>query len=174
MIPKVGLIIKNTCCRIDRKNKNNQLFGRGLSSHWLPLCPVCLAGQPTMPQRVLRRSSCCPQYEAGPVWLAWPHWKCVFVLRVPEYHSLWGSCEVPGKVKSRIVRWKTKSRTYHCPKNAWIRSRIFLYMVFVWLYMEVICPNTVKYGIVFRRFASFLQFCQVGNYKNLQTTQTVW
>ena len=32
------------------------------------------------------------------------------------------------------------------------RSRIFLYMVFVCLYMEVICPNTVKYGIVFRRF----------------------
>ena len=37
-------------------------------------------------------------------------------------------------------------------KNAWIRSCIFPYIVFVCLYMEVICPNTVKYGTVFRRF----------------------
>ena len=35
------------------------------------------------------------------------------------------------------------SKSIHYPKNA-IRSRIFLYMVFVCLYMEVICPNTVK------------------------------
>ena len=40
-----------------------------------------------------------------------------------------------------------------CMKNAWIRSFIFPYTIFVCLYMEIICPNTVKYGTVFRRFS---------------------
>ena len=38
-------------------------------------------------------------------------------------------------------------------KNAWIRSCIFLYTVFVCLYIEIFCPNSVKYGTVFRRFS---------------------
>ena len=38
------------------------------------------------------------------------------------------------------------------PEKRLIKILIFPYTVFVCLYMEVICPNTVKYGTVFRRF----------------------
>ena len=49
-------------------------------------------------------------------------------------------------------RFMASSQASHYPKNVWIQSRIFLYVVlFVCLYMEVICPITVKYGILFRR-----------------------
>ena len=58
-----------------------------------------------------------------------------------------------GKITSGWIKFLMALIKKSQPKNAWIRSRIFPYTVIVCLYMEVICPNTEIYGIVFRRFS---------------------
>ena len=88
-------------------------------------------------------------------------------VRIIESNYRWNLTE--GTEKSVRVIWRfrvmesllyfivfvfIRRELYHCVKIAWIRSRIFPYTVFVclWLYMEIVCPNTVKYRTVFRRF----------------------
>ena len=46
-----------------------------------------------------------------------------------------------------VLVLKKIERILHRVRNVWIQSR-FLYVVFVCLCMDIICPNTVKYGIV--------------------------
>ena len=48
-------------------------------------------------------------------------------------------------------------------------SCIFPYTVFVCLYMEVICPKTVKYGTVFRRFLHCDTYLFLGDLEGFNT-----
>ena len=64
------------------------------------------------------------------------------------------------------------SKHYHYPKNAWIRSRIFLYMVFVFLYREYCLWNNLsQYGKIQDRIQVF--FCAVYNFYSSQHTPSI-
>ena len=73
--------------------------------------------------------------------------------------------EASGKQASKYnTAEEAEAWNSHCMKNTWIRSCVFPYTVFVCLYMEIVCPNTVKYGTVFRRFSRCVIWNNLSNW----------
>ena len=94
---------------------------------------------------------------------AWKHlhtvaYISVYGLRMPIYGNLSG--EIRERIQALIelcnIEEHNKIRYYFFTAKPRITCLIFPYTVSVCLYMEVIYPNTVKYGNVFKRLLSFI------------------
>ena len=95
------------------------------------------------------------QFPQIPILLIRAEWQVPFILS-SEHKREWKRLFYNNILKqtfSRLQQREWKGSTNHWMKNAWIRFCIFPYTVFVCLYMEIICPNTVKYETVFRRLS---------------------